>query len=191
MAEDEEERAEAREVEKEGGVMAEDEEERAEAREVEKEEKVMYHCHQCGKNYTYMHKLKHHMTWLCKERASRAVEVEPRRELSSNIYHLPTIDESEEEVDNDSMKEEKGEDSGGGCELEPGESSARKEEEGDILEEGERCEKELNSSVTSGSVAPQVFCCDQCSTSFPSKSSLKNHRRRNCKGVEVIKLCDS
>ena len=40
-------------MEKEGGVMAEDEEERAEAREVEKEEKVMYHCHQCGKNYTY------------------------------------------------------------------------------------------------------------------------------------------
>ena len=84
-------------MEKEGGVMAEDEEERAEAREVEKEEKVMYHCHQCGKNYTYMHKLKHHMTWLCKERASRAVEVEPRREFSSNIYELPTIDEREEE----------------------------------------------------------------------------------------------
>ena len=116
--------------------MAEDEEERAEAREVEKDEKVMYHCDQCGKNYAYMHKLKHHMTWLCKERAQRLdLKVEPRRELSSNIYHLPTIDESEEEGDND-MKEEKVEDGEGGCELEkePDERSAREEEEEYILE---------------------------------------------------------
>ena len=111
--------------------MAKDEEERAEAREVEKDEKVMYHCDQCGKNYAYMHKLQHHMTWLCKERAQRLdLKVEPRRELSSNIYHLPTIDESEEEGDND-MKEEKVEDGEGGCELEkePDERSAREEEE--------------------------------------------------------------
>ena len=186
--------------------MAKDEEERAEAREVEKDEKVMYHCDQCGKNYAYLHKLKHHMTWLCKERAQRLdLKVEPRRELSSNIYHLPTIDESEEEGDND-MKEEKVEDGEGGCELEkePDERSAREEEEEYILK-GEVRSEELNLSVTSGSVAPQVmiyqaqhdypkylkvFCCAQCNKPFSSKSAAKNHRRRKCKGVEVISLCD-
>ena len=72
--------------------MAKDEEEKEEAGEVEKEERVReYQCHQCGRKYAYMHKLKHHITWLCKERAARLVEVEPRREFSSNIYELPTI----------------------------------------------------------------------------------------------------
>ena len=78
--------------------MAKAEEEKEEAGEVEKEERVReYQCHQCGRKYAYMHKLKHHITWLCKERAARLVEVEPRREFSSNIYELPTIDEREEE----------------------------------------------------------------------------------------------
>ena len=184
--------------------MAKDEEERAEAREVEKDEKVMYHCDQCGKNDAYMHKLK--LTWLCKERAQRLVKVEPRRELSSNIYHLPTIDESEEEGDND-MKEEKVEDGERGCELEkePDERTAREEEEEYILKGEVRCEEQLNLSVTSGSVAPQVmiyqaqhdypkylkvFCCTQCNKPFSSKSAAKIHRRKNCKGLEVISLCD-
>ena len=54
LAMDEKEKAKAGEVEKEGAVMAE--EKRTEAREVGKEENVMYHCHQCGKSYAYMHK---------------------------------------------------------------------------------------------------------------------------------------
>ena len=87
--------------------MAKDEEERAEAGEVEKEKKVReYQCNQCGKKYAYLHKLKHHITWLCKEHAPRLVEVEPRREFSSNIYQLPTIHEREEEVE---IREEPGE----------------------------------------------------------------------------------
>ena len=78
--------------------MAKDKKGKEEAGEVEKEERVReYQCHQCGRKYAYMQKLKHHITWLCKERAPRLVEVEPRRELSSNIYELPTIDEREEE----------------------------------------------------------------------------------------------
>ena len=44
----------------------------------------------------YMHKLKHYMAWVCTERAPRLVKVELRREFSSNIYHLPTIDERED-----------------------------------------------------------------------------------------------
>ena len=153
------ERAEAGEVEMEGGVTANDEEERAEAREVEKEERVLYRCQQCGKSYAYKHKLKHHVTWLCKERASTLVEVEPRRELSSNIHHLPTIDERGEEVDNDIRKEEKVDYGEGGCDLEEelAGRTAREEEQGDILKEEVRCEEELNLSGISGSVAPQVM----------------------------------
>ena len=46
-------------MEKEKGAMAEDEEETAEAGEVEKEKK-MHQCSECGKSYKYEHKLKHH-----------------------------------------------------------------------------------------------------------------------------------
>ena len=81
----------------------------------------------------------------------------------------------------------------------------REEEEGDILKGEVRCEEELNLTVPSGSVAPQVmiyqaqhdypkylmvFCCAQCNKPFSSKSAAKSHRRRKCKGVEVISLCD-
>ena len=60
---------------------------------------------------------------------------------------------------------------------EPGESSAREEEEGDIFKGEVKCKEELNLSDTSGSVAPQVmiyqaqhdylkylkvFLCSQC-----------------------------
>ena len=76
-------------VEEEKG--AEDEEEMAEAGEVEK--RRMHQCSECGKSYKHEHKLKHHKTWLCKERALGQVQSEPRRELSSNFFHLPTIPE--------------------------------------------------------------------------------------------------
>ena len=87
MAKDEEEMAEAVEVEKERGVLPEDEEVKAEGGEVEKEERERHHCDECGKSYKYLHKLNHHKTWLCKEQAPRLVLVEPRREFSSNIFH--------------------------------------------------------------------------------------------------------
>ena len=74
--------------------MAEDEEEMAEAGEVEK--RRMHQCSECGKSYKHEHKLKHHKTWLCKERALDQVQSEPRRQLSSNFFQLPTIPEGEE-----------------------------------------------------------------------------------------------
>ena len=51
MAKDEEEKAEAGEVEKEERVMAKDEEEKAETGEVEKEEGEKHQCEQCGKRH--------------------------------------------------------------------------------------------------------------------------------------------
>ena len=75
-------------------MTAKDEEEMAEAGEVEK--RRMHQCSECGKSYKHEHKLKHHKTGLCKERALGQVQSEPRRELSSNFFHLPTIPEGEE-----------------------------------------------------------------------------------------------
>ena len=43
------------------GVTAKDEEEMAEAWEVEK--RRMHHCSECGKSYKHEHKLRHHKTW--------------------------------------------------------------------------------------------------------------------------------
>ena len=57
--------------------MAKDEEEKAEAGEVEKEEGGKHQCEQCGKSYVFKHKLAHHKTWLCKELAPKPVQ-EPR-----------------------------------------------------------------------------------------------------------------
>ena len=68
LAEDEEERAEARKVEKERGVMAK-------AGEVEKE---TFKCSDCEKHYTFLHKLQHH-----KHRAAR------RRRWRRSRWTLP------------------------------------------------------------------------------------------------------
>ena len=76
--------------------MAKDEEEKAEAGEVEKEEGEKHQCEQCGKSYVFKHKLAHHKTWLCKEVPPKLVELEPRRKLSSNVFHLATIPERED-----------------------------------------------------------------------------------------------
>ena len=75
--------------------MAKDEEEKAEAGEVEKEEGGKHQCEQCGKSYVFKHKLAHHKTWLCKELAPKLVELEPRRKLSANVFHLASIPEGE------------------------------------------------------------------------------------------------
>ena len=90
---DKEERMEAGEVEKEGG--AKDQELKVEVGVLEKEERKGHQCERCGKKYVYGHKLDHHKTWLCKELAPTVVELEPRRHLSSNIFHLPTVPESD------------------------------------------------------------------------------------------------
>ena len=76
--------------------MAKDEEEKAKAREVEKEEGEKHQCEQCGKSYVFKHKLAHHKTWLCKELAPKLVELEPRRKLSANVFHLASIPEGED-----------------------------------------------------------------------------------------------
>ena len=75
--------------------MAKDEEEKEEAGEVEKKENVVHRC-DCGKEYKYSHKLEHHRTWLCKERAPNLMKVNSRRELSSNIYVMSPIPECED-----------------------------------------------------------------------------------------------
>ena len=107
----EEEKAEAEEVEKERGVMPEDEEVKADGGEVEKE-KGKHQCEYCGKSYAFEHKLAHHKTWLCKGVVPSLVEVEPRRLLSSNVYHLPTIPEREH-GSGDDFGAGKGEENGG------------------------------------------------------------------------------
>ena len=75
--------------------MAKDEEEKEEAGEVEKKENFVHRC-DCGKEYKYSHKLEHHRTWLCKERAPNLMKVNSRRELSSNIYVMSPIPECED-----------------------------------------------------------------------------------------------
>ena len=152
-------------VEEEKGAMAEDEEEMAEAGEVEK--RRMHQCSECGKRYKHEHKLKHHKTWLCKERALGQVQSEPRRELSSNFFHLPTIPEGEEVFASERVSKPCDQGEGGGTIA------------------SERVSKPQDEDGEAGAVI-----CDQCQESFPSRSAAKNHRRRYCKVVEVISLCD-
>ena len=81
---DEEQKAEAGEVEKERGVMPEDEEVKAEGGEVEKER---FQCSDCEKTYSFLHKLQHHQTWSCKKKEVEKIEVDfARRALSSNVF---------------------------------------------------------------------------------------------------------
>ena len=159
-------------MEKEKGAMAEDEEETAEAGEVEKEKK-MHQCSECGKSYKHKHKLKHHKTWLCKERALGQVQSEPRRELSSNFFHLPTIPEGEEDF-------------GGTI---ASERVSKPSDQGECA--GTIASERVSKPQDEDGEAGAFICCDQCQEYFPSKSAAKNHRRKYCnKVVEVISLCD-
>ena len=136
-------------------------------------EKKMHQCSECGKSYKHKHKLKHHKTWLCKERALGQVQSEPRRELSSNFFHLPTIPEGEEDFGGTIASERVSKPSDQG------------ECAGTIA--SERVPKPQDEDGEAGA----VICCDQCQKYFPSKSAAKNHRRKYCnKVVEVISLCD-
>ena len=159
-------------MEKEKGAMAEDEEETAEAGEVEKEKK-MHQCSECGKSYKHKHKLQHHKTWLCKERALGQVQSEPRRELSSNFFHLPTIPEGEEDF-------------GGTI---ASERVSKPSDQGECA--GTIASERVSKPQDEDGEAGAFICCDQCQEYFPSKSAAKNHRRKYCnKVVEVISLCD-
>ena len=141
-------RIQAEKEESEGGELAKDEEEKAEAGEVEKEMGGKHQCEHCGKNYVYKHKLAHHKTWLCKEVAPTLVQVEPRRKLSSNVFHLPTIPEREDGGEGWRMEpNERGDQGEGG--LAVGEEEV---EEDEILREGE----ESGGAEVSGQAEPEV-----------------------------------
>ena len=72
----------------EGGEWAEDEEEKAEGGEVEKK---TFQCSDCGKNYSFLHKLQHHQTWSCKKKEAEKIEINvARRPLSSNVFSVKT-----------------------------------------------------------------------------------------------------
>ena len=73
----------------EGGELAEaeDEEERAEAGEVEKE---TFQCSDCYKKYAFIHKLKSHQAWSCKgKKEVEKIKIDfARRPMSSNIFSV-------------------------------------------------------------------------------------------------------
>ena len=177
-------------MEKEKGAMAEDEEETAEAGEVEKEKK-MHQCSECGKSYKHKHKLKHHKTWLCKERALGQVQSEPRRELSSNFFHLPTIPEGEEDFGGTIASERvsKPSDQGECAGTIASERVSKPSDQGECA--GTIASERVSKPQDEDGEAGAFICCDQCQEYFPSKSAAKNHRRKYCnKVVEVISLCD-
>ena len=144
-------------------------------------------CSECGKRYKHEHKLKHHKTWLCKERALGQVQSDPRRKLSSNFFHLSTIHEGEEVFasERDSEPQVQVEDVG----------TIASERVSKPSDQGESAETVASERVPKpqdlDGEARAVICCDQCQQYFPSKSAAKNHRRKYCnKVVEVISLCD-
>ncbi len=67
--------------------MAEEEEEKAEARKVVKER---FKCSEWDKDYAFLHKLQNHKIWSCKKK-KEAEEIKrdfARRQLSSNVFSL-------------------------------------------------------------------------------------------------------
>ena len=156
-------------VEEEKGAMAEDEEEMAEAGEVEK--RRMHQCSECGKKYKHEHKLQHHKTWLCKERALGQVQSEPRRELSSNFFHLPTIPEGEEVFASERVSKPCDQGEGDGTIASERVSKPCDQGEGGGTIASERVSKPQDEDGEAGAVI-----CDQCQEPFPNKSAAKNHR---------------
>ena len=154
--------------------MAKDEEEKAEAREVEKEEGGKHQCEQCGKSYVFKHKLAHHKTWLCKELAPKLVELEPRRKLSANVFHLASIPEGEDGGEDEFASERVSK---------PHDQSEGSEAASTFA--SERVSKPLDQG--DGAVA---FLCFQCQETFTSKNSLRKHIRRKHKGEQVIRFSD-
>ena len=188
-------------VEEEKGAMAEDEEEMAEAGEVEK--RRMHQCSECGKRYKHEHKLKHHKTWLCKERALGQVQSEPRRELSSNFFHLPTIPEGEEVFASERVSKpcDQGEDGGNIA----SERDSKPSDQGECAKSfaSERVSKPQVQGEGAGTIASKrvskpldqgdgavAFLCFKCKEPFTSNNSLRKHIKRKHKGEQVIRFSD-
>ena len=205
LAKDEEEMAEAVEVEKERGVLPEDEEVKAEGGEVEKEERERHHCDECGKSYKYLHKLNHHKTWLCKEQAPRLVLVEPRREFSSNIFHQSEGDaavaservskpyeqsEAQGAVDVASERVSKPHEQseGGGSVASERVSKPNDQSEGSEAA-GTFASERVSKPLVQGDGAVALLCF-KCEETFTSKNSFKKHMKRKHKGEQVIRFSD-
>ena len=118
------------------------------------EEGERHQCDQCGKSYVFKHKLAHHKTWLCKEAAPTIVEVEPRRKLSSNVFHLPTIPEREEGGEVSGVRD-------GRVEMEGKKGISLQEREEEVeVGESQRESEESGGAEVSGPVEPEVCECD-------------------------------
>ena len=185
LAKDEEEMAEAVEVEKERGVLPEDEEVKAEGGEVEKEERERHHCDECGKSYKYLHKLNHHKTWLCKEQAPRLVQVEPRREFSSNIFHQS---EGDAAVASERVSKPHEQSEGGGSVASERVSKPNDQSEGSEAADSFASER-VSKPLVQGDGAVALLCF-KCEETFTSKNSFKKHMKRKHKGEQVIRFSD-
>ena len=162
---------------------------------MEKEEGGKHQCEHCGKSYVFKHKLAHHKTWLCKEVAPTLVELEPRRKLSSNVFHLPTIPEREDGGEGDFASERvsKPRDQSEGSEGAGTSASERVSKPHDQSEgsEGagtfasERVSKPHDQGEGDGAVA---LLCFKCQETFTSKNSFKKHMKRKHKGEQVIRF---
>ena len=71
---------------------------RAEGGEVEKK---TFDCCDCGKKYSFLHKLQHHQTWSCKKEkeGETCMLSSPRRIGSQNCFFLPPTPEKCENGD--------------------------------------------------------------------------------------------
>ena len=113
------------------------------------------------------------------------MQSEPRRELSSNFFHLPTIPEGEEVFASERVSKPCDQGEGDGTIASERVSKPCDQGEGGGTIASERVSKPQDEDGEAGAVI-----CDQCQEPFPNKSAAKNHRRRHCKVVEVISLCD-
>ena len=119
------------------------------------------------------------------ERALDQVQSEPGRELSSNVFQLPTIPEGEEVFASERVSKpcDQGEDVG----------TIASERDSKPSDQGE-CAKSFASERVSkplvqgdGAVA---LLCFKCEETFTSKNSFKKHMKRKHKGEQVIRFSD-
>ena len=110
----------------------------------------MFSCELCDNQYAYPHKLHHHALWLCKGRTSESCMLaSPRRSGSRNCFLLPPTPE-------------------------------KGEGEAELLEELKETNRNDDVEVTNRKVdnEEEVFPCDACGKSFPSKNSRRKHKKK-------------
>ena len=110
----------------------------------------MFSCELCDKQYAYPHKLHHHALWLCKGRTSESCMLtSPRRSGSRNCFLLPPTPE-------------------------------KGEGEAELVEELKETNRNDDEEVTHRKVEneEEVFPCDACGKSFPSKNSRRKHKKK-------------